>query len=123
MPEWFGTAAVIAVIVVICVFAVIGYVKKLSKGCCGTGGDNEKRIGAKQETLPVNYTVEVGSMFCEKCAVRVENAFNKLEGVSARVLHKTGLAEIGSEKELSELIIRKTIVDLGYTAGAITKHN
>lgn len=123
MPEWFGTVAIIAVIAVICVFAVIGYVKKLSKGCCGTGGDKEKRIGARLEKLPVNYTVEVGGMFCEKCAVRIENAFNRQEGVSAHVSHKTGLAEIGSEKELPELIIRKTIVDLGYTAGKITQHD
>lgn len=39
-----GTAIIVAVIIVICVFAVRSYIKKLSHGCCGVGGDDEKNF-------------------------------------------------------------------------------
>ncbi|MBQ8171863.1 MAG: heavy-metal-associated domain-containing protein [Oscillospiraceae bacterium] len=123
MPEWTGTALVIVVIAAICAVAVISYVKKLSKGCCGTGADKEKRIMAQQGDMSYHYTVEVDGMSCEKCAIRVENGFNRQQGISARVDLKAGTAEIRSEKPLAELIIRKTIVELGYTTGRLTEHD
>lgn len=121
MPEWLGNAVLIAVIVAICTLAVVSYGKKLSKGCCGTDGDKEKRIAPKQGEFPHHATVAVGGMTCEKCAVCIENGFNRLDGVSASVDHRSGTAEIHSAEPVSELVIRKTVVDLGYSVREITR--
>lgn len=121
MPEWLGTAILVAVIVAICTLAVVSYGKKLSKGCCGTAGDKEKRIAPKQGEYPHHVTVTVGGMTCEKCAVRIENGFNRLDGVSAAVDHRTGTVEIRSREPLTALVIRKTIIELGYTVESISE--
>lgn len=123
MPEWISTAVIIVVIAVICVFAVISYVRKLSKGCCGTAADIERKLEAKQGDYRYSNTVEVGGMTCEKCAVRVANGFNRQKGISAEVSLKEGTVKIRSEEPLSEVIIRKTIIELGYSAGEINTQN
>lgn len=120
MPEWLGTAILIAVIIAVCTIAVVSYGKKLSKGCCGTAGDKETRIALKKGDFPNVTKVSIGGMTCDKCAIRIENSFNRLDGVSASVDHKSGVAEIRSAEPLSEFIIRKTVIDLGYTILNIT---
>lgn len=121
MPEWLGTAILVAVIVAVCTLALVSYGKKLSKGCCGTSGDKEKRIAPKQGEFSYHVTVTVGGMTCEKCAVRIENGFNRLDGVSAAVDHRAGTAEIRSREPLTALLIRKTIIELGYTVESISE--
>lgn len=121
MPEWLGTAVIIAIIAVICVIAVISYIRKLSKGCCGTAADKEKRLAQKQGSFPYSVTVSIGGMTCENCAARIENGFNRLDGVSASVDHKSATAVIRSEKPLSETTIRRTVMELGYTLISINK--
>lgn len=115
MPEWLGTAIIVAVLVVVCVFAVLSYRRKLSKGCCGTTGSEEKRLAEKQGDFSHTVQVTVGEMTCEKCAIRIENGFNRLDGVKASVDHRSGIAVVCSEQPLSPLMIRKTVVELGYT--------
>ena len=121
MPEWLSTAVICAVIIVICVFAVISYTKKLSKGCCGTATDEVKKIRATGSYYGYHYAVEVGGMTCPKCVVNVENAFNRQGGIRADADLKSGVVQISSEKPLSEIIIRKTIIDIGYSVGDITE--
>ena len=115
MPEWLGTAILIALIVAVCTIAVVSYGKKLSKGCCGTAGDKEERLAPKKGDFSNVTMVEIGGMTCEKCAIRIENGFNRLDGVSATVDHKSGIAEVRSAGPLYELVIRKTVIDLGYS--------
>lgn len=121
MAEWLATAMIAAVILLLCVFAAVRYVKKLSKGCCGTAADEVKRIKAEGSDFTHHYTAEVKGMSCGKCALRVQNAFNKQGGISAEVSLREGLARIASEKPLPELIIRKTIADLGYCPGKVSE--
>ncbi len=121
MPEWLGTAILVAVIVAVCTLALVSYGKKLSKGCCGTAGDKEERIAPKQGEFQRLVTVKIGGMTCEKCAVRIENGFNRMDGVSTKVDHKTGIAEIRSAEPLTALVIRKTIIELGYTVESISE--
>ena len=119
MSEWIGTAVIVAVLAAISVIAVIRYVRTLSGGCCGTGGDKPRRIEAVCGSYDIRCAVEVGGMSCEKCAVRIENGFNRQQGICAKADFRNGIVHIAAQEPIPELMIRKTIVDLGYTAGKI----
>ena len=123
MPEWLTTAVIVAVIVGICAVAVLSYIKKLSKGCCGTASDKENRIEAADGDYRYFYTVQVTGMTCPKCSLRIENGFNRQKGIKAEADHKSGIVNISSEKELAEILIRKTVIDLGYSISAISENN
>lgn len=113
---------IIAVIAVICIAAVVLYVKKLRQGCCGASSDYERVVASTDEDISaycLKYTIEIGGMTCPKCAQRIQNAFNRQDGCFSRVNHKDNMAEVFTKKEVPELLLRKTIVDLGYTAGNI----
>lgn len=120
MPQWVGTAVIIAIIAAVCVIAVVSYIRRLSKGCCGTAADKETRLAPKRGDFPYSVTVSIGGMTCENCAARIENGFNRLDGVNATVDHKTGKAVIRSETPLSETTVRRTIIQLGYTLISIS---
>ncbi len=113
---------IIAAIAAVCIAAVVLYVKKLRQGCCGATSDKENVVKASDEDISsysYRYIIEVGGMTCPKCALRIQNAFNRQQDCLARVSHKDNRAELYTKKEMPELLLRKTIVDLGYTAGDI----
>lgn len=121
-----STAIICAILVVICVFSVKSYAKKLTQGCCGSGGDTVKRIRPKDKTLSDYshcYHISIDDMSCKNCAIRVENAFNRTEGLYAKVNLGKAEAELYSKEELSEEVIRKTIAKAGYKATKISKDN
>lgn len=114
------TVAIIIALALICFFAIRSYLKKLVHGCCGTGSDNERRLrNADLSGYAHRYSVKIGGMTCKNCALRIENAFNRQEGLAARVDFKSGLAEIGSNAQIPELTLRKTVVELGYSVEEI----
>ncbi|MCI5669324.1 MAG: heavy-metal-associated domain-containing protein [Oscillospiraceae bacterium] len=57
-------------------------------------------------------------MTCKNCAVRIENVFNRQEGIFARVDFKSGSAEVSAKEPLSEFVIRQTVIGLGYSVEA-----
>ncbi|MDO5388771.1 MAG: heavy metal-associated domain-containing protein [Clostridia bacterium] len=112
-----GTVIICALLILIAVYAVISYRKKISSGCCG-GGDSEVKIKPKDGNRS-NYehsaTIHIGGMSCQNCAVRVENAFNKTDDYYARVnIHKKS-GEILSKKIITEDDVREIIEKCGYT--------
>ncbi len=116
------TAAIIIALALVCFLAVRSYLRKLAHGCCGAGGDNERRLrNADLSNYAHRYSVKIGGMTCKNCALRIENAFNRQEGLAARVDLKTGLAEVASNARISELTLRKTVVELGYSVEEITR--
>lgn len=116
------TAAIIIALALVCFIAIRSYLKKLAHGCCGTGSDNEQRLrNADLSGYAHHYSVKIGGMTCKNCALRIENAFNRQEGIAARVDFKSGLAEIASNAQIPELTLRKTIVELGYSVEKITQ--
>lgn len=116
------TVAIIAVLALICIFAARSYFKKLAHGCCGAGGDSEQRLRAADLSgYAFRYSVRIGGMTCKNCALRIENAFNRQEGIAARTDLGAGLAEVASNAPVSELTLRKTVVELGYSVVEITR--
>jgi copper chaperone CopZ len=109
---------IIIVLVILAVVTVKSYAKKLSSGCCGAGGDNEKKIvisDTDTANYPYHADVKIGGMHCQKCADRIENAFNKREGFYAIVDLKNGSAKIYAKKNITDFDVRSVIVGLDYS--------
>lgn len=118
------TAIIIVLLVGACVMAVKSYAKKLSHGCCGAGGDKERKLTktADLSEYNYNYSVKIGGMTCMNCAARIENAFNRHNGIVARVNFKSGTAEVSAKEPLPEIVIRQTVVGLGYSVEVIEQN-
>ena len=120
------TAIIITIIIIIAVFSVKSYIKKLSHGCCGSGGETVKSAVSATDTPSVSdckfrYTAVIGGMSCKKCAVRIENAFAR-HGAKAVVDFKSGIAEIYSPQQLTNFMVRRIITGAEYTVERIEEH-
>mgnify|MGYP004568892097 FL=1 len=112
-----GTAIIIIFLVIIGVFGIKSYMKKLNSGCCGAGGDKENKIEVSDtdEThYPYSAKIKITGMHCENCKTRVENALNRTDGVWARVDLKSGTADVKMKKRLPEIELRRIISAIGY---------
>ena len=81
-----ANAIIIVLLIIIAVFSIKSYAKKLSKGCCGAGGDSTKKIKVKDKNIanyPFCTVIGVEGMTCVHCKLRVENALNGWDGVWA----------------------------------------
>lgn len=58
--------------------------------------------------------VQIEGMTCEQCKNRVENALNRLEGVSAKVNLKKKTAVVSMEKEVEDMQLQKAVEQAGY---------
>lgn len=113
------TIIIIVLLVAVCVVSVISIVKRASHGCCGAGGDDEKRIEKDGSEFPNCYKITIGGMTCKNCALRIENAFNRQDGFAAQVDLKSVTAVVRTKQPAAELLLRKTICDNGYTVESI----
>lgn len=119
-----ATAIIFILLVLICVFSVKSYMKKLAHGCCGAGVDDEKasEIKADLSEYKYKYTVKIGGMSCKNCAARIENALNRKDGLYAKANFENGAAKIYSNAEVPEFTVRQTVIGLGYSVEEIEKN-
>lgn len=109
---------IVLILVLICIYSVRSYMKKLTQGCCGAGGDEEKKVKVRDknpEHYPHCVTIGVEGMTCSHCKARVENALNAEEGVWAQVNLKEKKAQVRMKNALSEDELRRIISRAGYT--------
>lgn len=117
-----ATAVIVLILIVICVFAVKSYLKKLAHGCCGAGGGEEKPIKVQDKNpdhYPCRTEVKIEGMTCSHCKMRVENAFNAEEGVWAEVDLKQGTALVRSREPFEERALCRLVARAGYRVTAI----
>lgn len=112
-----STLIISAVIIIICIYAIFSYAKKLKGGCCGGGGGEIKMKpeDGNKEHYPFKVMAYINGMTCGHCKMTVENAFNSKSGIMAEVNLRKKYAEIWSKKELEESFIKETIENIGYT--------
>ena len=68
------------------------------------------------------YTVKVDGMMCGMCEAHMNDAVRKAMKVKkVTSSHTKGETEIIMEDEMDEAVLAKTVKDLGYTLGAVTK--
>ncbi len=113
-----GTVIICAVILILCIFGIKSYWKRLTSGCCGSSGEGkEKRVKVEDRDCshyPVVKVLSVDGMTCGNCARRVENALNRLEGVWAEVTLSEGEATVRMKQEIGEAELRKVLREAGY---------
>lgn len=112
-----STLIISAIIVIICLYAIFSYAKKLKGGCCGGGGGEIKMKpeDGNKEHYPFKVRAYINGMTCGHCKMTVENAFNSKSGIMAEVNLRKKYAEIWSKKELEESFIKETVENIGYT--------
>lgn len=120
-----STIIIVLLLLTICIYAIISYRKKLSQGCCGSGGDIEKKIVVSDKN-PANYpcsvTIVIDGMTCNHCKQRVENALNELDGVWADVNLSKHSALVRMKTQLQEMELRRAVIKAGYGVVRITKN-
>lgn len=87
--------------------------------CCGGGGKEVLTRPKKLMRIACVKTVRIDGMHCEHCYARVHNVLNSMEGVSAKVNGRKGIAVIKLEKDIEDQILSDAITDLGYTVLSI----
>lgn len=119
-----ANAIIIVLLIIIAVFSIKSYAKKLSKGCCGAGGDSTKKIKVKDKNIanyPFCTVIGVEGMTCVHCKLRVENALNGWDGVWAEVDLGKKSVLVRMKKELSDDELRGIITSAGYGVTEIKK--
>lgn len=111
---------IICILLIICIiFGVKSYTKRLSSGCCGSGGDGPVKKKKVADKNPAHYPYEVqltiDGMTCGNCANRVENALNALDGVWARVDLGKQQAQVRMKTQIPDADLKKAVNTLGYT--------
>lgn len=114
-----ATAIIVVILVLICIFSVKSYLKKLRGGCCGAGGDAPEKKVKVADRNKANYPYQavalIDGMACGNCATRVENALNSMDGVWAKVDLSKRQATILSKALLDEQEVRSAVRKQGYT--------
>jgi copper chaperone CopZ len=116
-----STAVIVVLLVIICVFSVKSYAKKLSHGCCG-GGDVGKKVRVKDKNkseYPYCVSITIDGMTCNHCKARVENALNSLDGVWAEVNLAKKKAVVRMKERLTDDELKSCITSEGYTVKEI----
>ena len=121
----FWCSVCLLIIIVIAVFAIKGYMIRLSQGFCGSGNtEKHKKIRVKDKNKShYSYTVilTVEGMVCVACAEKIENALNALEGIWATVDVNTKQVLVRTKFPIREQLLRDTVNNIGaYTVMSIS---
>ncbi|QOV20412.1 heavy-metal-associated domain-containing protein [Blautia liquoris] len=113
-----ATALICLVLIVIAVFGIRSYRKKLTSGCCSPSDDTAvKKTKIKDKNIshyPYHKVLKVDGMTCENCANRVENSLNQLGNVYARVDLSSESADVYMKQDIDESRLRETVNNAGY---------
>ena len=113
---------ILIIIVLICIYSIKSYMKKLQNGCCGGETESIKKVRVKDKNLshyPYEIKIRVNGMTCSHCKIRAENALNILDGVFAKVDLDAGIATVHMKNMISEDILIHAIHQSGYHAKII----
>lgn len=119
-----ATAIICGAILLLCIFGVRNYVKNIRHGCCGSGGDEVKKIRSQdtdRKNYPYTYQIRVEGMTCSNCTRRVENAFHEKGGFLAKANLTKKQLTLYAVEETDEAEIRNIIRRTGYEPGAVTR--
>ena len=121
-----GNIIVIAILIIIVIFAVAGTVKRIRFGssCCGIrdGKAAKVRISDKNKAhYPYTYRIIIEGMHCSNCSRRVENAFNSQDGLWASVNLKNKSAFVRAKKTYTDGELTAIVQKCGYSVSSINK--
>ena len=73
-----ANAIIIAVLIIVCIFSIKSYTKKIPQGCCGAEGDSFKKIKVKDKkaaNYPFCVKIGVEGMSCNHCKIKSRECF------------------------------------------------
>lgn len=111
-----STAVIFTALIIIVIFSIKSYCRKLNSGCCG-GGDTIKKIKPTDRNIsdyPYKKVVYIDGMTCRNCAVRVENAFNAKDGFFAKADLGKKSAEVMTKQPQDDELIKSIVQSSGY---------
>lgn len=110
-----ANAVIILILVVLVAFGIRSTVKHFQgkSACCG-GGSNYKPRKKKLDKVIAKKTVCISGMSCENCENRVMEALNRIEGASASVSHKKGLAIVEPDRSVEDCLLKAAVEKAGY---------
>lgn len=119
-----GTAIICIILVVVCIFGIKSYCKKLANGCCGSEVGSIKRTKPKDRNsahYPYHYKIYVEGMSCKNCARKLQLLFDEQTDFSASVNFKKKTADVRAKQAVREEVFRSIVEKAGYFAIGIEK--
>lgn len=119
-----ANAIICVILVVIFIYGVKSYIKKIAYGCCNSGGDEVKKIKPKDKNIlnyPFAFKIEISGMTCANCKRRVENAFNEKDGFYATVNLKQKDAIVRIKNKVSKDELKNIVQSQGYKVVSISE--
>lgn len=114
-----ATVIIFAVIVVGVIAGIRHQQKVNAAGCCGAGGDVEKKVKVKDKNKDdYPYTTELvcDDIHCKNCVTHVDNALNKMDGTWAEANEDTKKVIIRSKVKRDVSEYQNVLSDAGYPA-------
>ncbi len=104
---------IIGILVLIAVLALLRARKHFKGGgCCGSGSNTIRTHKQLNDPVIGKKVLTIEGIHCENCEARIENAVNRLDGVTCRVHRKQAI--ISYSQDISDNVLRDTIEKLGY---------
>ncbi len=117
-----STVIISLIVLVILIIGIRSMIRRATTGCCGA--ENEiKPIYPEDRDLshyPYCYRLGVEGMSCQNCVNRIQNAFNKQDGLYARVNRHKKEAVVYAKQEQPREVLEKVIIGLGYQTTGFT---
>lgn len=115
-----ATAVIVIILIIIGIFSVKSYFKKVTRGCCGGEIDESnqkiKPHDPKKENYPYCLTMEIKGMTCSNCQRRVENVFNQIDGYYMEVDLGNHRATLLSKQPVANETVSNLVKSAGYRA-------
>lgn len=123
-----GTVIIIFGLIVIVVFAVKSIVHRIRFGssCCGERDAAPKKIKVHDKNkshYPYSYVLSIDGMHCSNCVRHVENAFNSIDGVWAKVNLEKKEATVLSKNPFETADLEAIVSEEGYTVLCVSAKN
>lgn len=118
-----ATGIILCIIVIIFIFSVKSYARKLSHGCCTSGGDSVNKVKPSDKNISnynFSYKVNIEGMTCSHCKRTVENSFNEKDGFYAVVNLRKNEAVVRTKNKISEDEIKEIIRKSGYKTVSVS---
>ncbi len=115
-----GTVVVLTVLAVVIAVSIMGVVKRIKYGssCCGEKDAAPAKIKVKDKNkshYPNTYYLEVDGMHCSGCVRKIENEFNKNEGMWAKASLENKQVKLLSKYMVDRSLASKIVSDAGFT--------
>lgn len=117
-----STAIIVIALVMIGIYSVKSYMKKLKSGCCGGITDTIQKIKPQDSHInhyPFQKHILIEGMTCDNCKIRIENAFHTQGIFLMKINRSKGTSELYCKEYVSNESIKRTIQDLGYHVSKI----